>query len=145
MTPVEVVALHGCSRPEGGRACPICLESAEGHVRAVREAGLVVSLPAAGAVATPAEPIEAALREHMRLKITPTTIEHAQRGWPIWISGGEAEDAARIAVDALAGAGLVVVSVEDLRAYLYRGKDLKAEVAAMNRLRAVLSERNDHA
>lgn len=57
---------------------------------------------------TPAELIEAALREHMRLKITPTTIEHAQRGWPIWMSGGEAEAAARIAVDALAGAGLVV-------------------------------------
>lgn len=44
------------------------------------------------------------------------------------------------AVDALAGAGLVVVSAEDLRTYLHRGKDLKAEVAAMNRLRVALPE-----
>jgi len=53
--------------------------------------------------------IEAALREHLRLKITRTTIEHAQRGWLIHLSGGEAEDAARIAVEALTAAGLVIV------------------------------------
>ena len=65
---------------------------------------------------TPAELIENALREHMHLRITRTTIEHAQRGWPIHMSGGEAADAARIAIDALAGAGEVVVSTELLEA-----------------------------
>ncbi|MEU6709971.1 hypothetical protein ABZ897_00715 [Nonomuraea sp. NPDC046802] len=87
---------------------------------------------------TPAEVVETALRKHMRLKITRTTIENAQRGWPIHMSGGEAETAARIAVDALATAGLVVVSAEDLRAYLDRGKDVRAEVDALRRLRAAL-------
>ena len=83
---------------------------------------------------TPAELIEAALREHMRLKITRTTWEHAQRGLPVPLSEAEAEDASRIALDALAGAGYSVVSTGDLRAYLYRGKNLKAETEAMRRL-----------
>lgn len=43
MTPVEVIALSGCSRPEGGRACSICIGAAEVHVKAVESAGLVVS------------------------------------------------------------------------------------------------------
>lgn len=42
MTPVELIALVGCSRPEGGRACSICVSAAEVHVQAVESAGLVV-------------------------------------------------------------------------------------------------------
>lgn len=82
---------------------------------------------------TPAELIEKALRDQMRVCA----------GVPM--SGSEAEDAARIALDALAGAGLVVVPAEDLRAYLDRGSDLKREVEAMNRLRAALPERTPDA
>ncbi|WP_433364154.1 hypothetical protein [Streptosporangium sp. CA-115845] len=52
---------------------------------------------------TPAELIEAALRDQMRVCA----------GVPM--SGSEAEDAARIAVDALTGAGLVVVPAADYR------------------------------
>lgn len=42
MTSAEVIALSGCSRPEDGRACKICLDAAQRHVRAVEEAGMVV-------------------------------------------------------------------------------------------------------
>ena len=77
MTPVEVIALHGCSRVEKGRPCHICVGQAERHVRAVERAGMVV------------------------------------------------------------------VSAEDLRTYLDRGTDLKAEVDAVRRLRAALPERNE--
>ncbi|MFG1683528.1 hypothetical protein ACGFNP_25390 [Nonomuraea sp. NPDC049269] len=42
MTPVELIALSGCSRPEAGRACSICIGAAEAHVHAVESAGLVV-------------------------------------------------------------------------------------------------------
>lgn len=42
MTPVEAVALHGCTFPKDGRACHICLDRAQRHVRAVTEAGMVV-------------------------------------------------------------------------------------------------------
>ncbi|MFC4006595.1 hypothetical protein ACFOY2_05140 [Nonomuraea purpurea] len=63
---------------------------------------------------TPAEVIEKALRQHFELRLKPSAIEQAQRGHPLHLSGAEAEDAARIAVDALAGAGLVAVSA-DLR------------------------------
>ena len=104
---------------------------------------------------TPAELIETALREHMRLKITRTTIEHAQRGWPIWMSGTEAEDAARIAADALAGAGKVVVSTEDLedaidalaeREDVCFGSDCSDEhCQRVLRLRAALPERTTDA
>lgn len=100
---------------------------------------------------TPAELIEAALREHMRLKITRTRAEDAHRGWTAHLSGGEAEDAARIALDALAGAGLVVVPAADYRHVLDR-----AEQFAMHRfdaddsilvacLRAALPEETDRA
>ncbi|KAB8186906.1 hypothetical protein FH608_046295 [Nonomuraea phyllanthi] len=62
-----------------------------------------------------------------------------------WVSGASREDLVRAtveaAVDALAGAGLVVVSAEDLRAYTYRGVDMTEEERdAMNRLRAALPE-----
>lgn len=57
--------------------------------------------------ATPAEAIEAALREHLVLRLTPSAIEQAQRGHPLWLSGAQAEDAARIAVDALKAAALL--------------------------------------
>lgn len=42
MTPVELIALHGCSRPEEGRGCSVCLAAAEVHMRAVEDAGLAV-------------------------------------------------------------------------------------------------------
>lgn len=42
MTPVEVIALSGCTRPENGRGCSICLGAAERHVRAVEAGGMVV-------------------------------------------------------------------------------------------------------
>ena len=42
VTPVEVIALSGCSRPEDGQACSICVGAAEVHVKAVESAGLVV-------------------------------------------------------------------------------------------------------
>ncbi|SET50336.1 hypothetical protein [Nonomuraea wenchangensis] len=89
---------------------------------------------------TPAELIEKALREHLRLRLGKRALTDAMLDKPIMLSGREAEEGARIALDALAGAGLVVVSAEDLRAYLYRGSDLKREVEAMNRLRAALPE-----
>ena len=77
MTPAEVIALHGCSRPENGHPCSICVGAAERHVRAAE------------------------------------------------------------------CAGMVVVAAEDLRTYLDRGSDLKAEVDAVRRLRAALPERNE--
>lgn len=43
MTPVEVIALHGCSRVEKGRPCHICVGQAERHVRAVERAGMAVA------------------------------------------------------------------------------------------------------
>lgn len=55
------------------------------------------------------------------------------------------EDAATVVLGALAERGMVVVSAEDLRAYLNRGSDLKREVEAMNRLRAALPERTPDA
>lgn len=58
---------------------------------------------------TPAELIEAALRQHFALRLKLSAIEQAQRGHPLWLSGAQAEDAARIAVDALAGAGYSLV------------------------------------
>jgi hypothetical protein len=85
-----------------------------------------------GMTVTPAEVIEKALREHMRLRLGPT-FEHKT----IPLSGAEAEDAALIAVDALKAAGISLVPTGDLRAYLYRGGNLKAEVDAMNRLREI--------
>ena len=68
---------------------------------------------------TPAELIESALRAQMRVCA----------GVPM--SGGEAEDAARIALDALTGAGLVVVPAADYRHVLDR-----AEQFAMHRFDA---------
>ncbi|MEU6725530.1 hypothetical protein ABZ917_17625 [Nonomuraea wenchangensis] len=66
-------------------------------------------------------------------------------GYPKKIRQQGHDDAARVLRAAMGAAGLVVVSAEDLRAYLYRGSDLKREVEAMNRLRAALPERTDHA
>lgn len=113
---------------------------------------------------TPAELIEKALREHLRLGLTRTTIEHAQRGWPIRLSGGEAEDAARIVEGALAGAGLVVVSTELLEALTDRDEcwfdhhggcqahgflslepGERCPQAEAQEMLAALAERNDHA
>lgn len=90
---------------------------------------------------SPAVLVEQALRDHMRLKVTRTTIERAQCGWPIHLSGGEAEDAARIVLDALAGAGMVVVPAEDLDIVMNQG-DRQAGwtdySTACERLRAAL-------
>jgi hypothetical protein len=60
----------------------------------------------------PAELIEAALREHLRIRPQERAIDALKAGEPILVTGREAEEGARIAVDALAGAGLVVVSAE---------------------------------
>lgn len=54
---------------------------------------------------------------------------------------GDVEALANVALYALAGAGMVAVSAEDLRTYLDRGTDLKAEAEALRRLRAALPER----
>lgn len=95
--------------------------------------------------------IESALREHMRLKITQATIEHAQRGWPVHMSGGEAENATRIALDALTEAGLVVVPAEDYRHVLDRAEQFAMhrfdadDSILVARLRAALPEETDHA
>ncbi|MEO3869359.1 hypothetical protein ABGB18_11055 [Nonomuraea sp. B12E4] len=85
----------------------------------------------------PAEVIEKALRENMRVCA----------GVPM--SGREAEDAARIAIDALAQAGLVSVSAEDLyhvaeiaENYLDMCEPPPAdELERVARLRAALPER----
>ena len=110
--------------------------------------------------ATPAEAIEAALREHLVLRLTPSAIEQAQRGHPLWLSGAQAEDAARIAVDALKAAGLlpegqVAVSAADLilalahPAALTRQAEYAAHLNAKDRLlasaRAALPERRTDA
>jgi hypothetical protein len=95
---------------------------------------------------TPAELIEKALREHLRIRLGERAFEDIVLAREIVLFADEAEDAARIAVDELAGAGFSVVSTGDLRAYLYRGKDLKSEVEAMTRLREIAGpERTDHA
>ncbi|MFI7644155.1 hypothetical protein [Nonomuraea sp. NPDC049400] len=85
--------------------------------------------------------------------MTPVEVIHtvltwnAEDMWPNWKKPGGpvvvqigAWDAAEQIVAALTGAGMVVVSAEDLRTYLDRGKDLSAEVAALRRLRAALPE-----
>ena len=77
------------------------------------------------------------VRERVRLHLGPTALSMAALGESVMLSGTEADLVGQIAVDALTGAGMAVVSLADLRAYLYRGKDLKAEVDAMNRLRAI--------
>lgn len=93
-----------------------------------------------------AELIGTALREHLRIRPQDRATATLKAGQPIPLSGGEAAYAAQIVLDALAGAGFSVVSTGDLRAYLYRGKDLKAEAEAMNRLREIAGpERTDHA
>lgn len=58
---------------------------------------------------TPANVIEDALRKHLRLHLDKRALTDAMLDKPISLSGREAEDAARIAVDALAGAGMVIV------------------------------------
>ncbi|MFI7468165.1 hypothetical protein [Nonomuraea sp. NPDC049646] len=58
----------------------------------------------------PAEAVQAALREHMRLR----------NGDPM--SGSEVEDAALIALDALTRAGMVVVAAEDQQALWERAE-----------------------
>ncbi|MEU8151747.1 hypothetical protein [Nonomuraea sp. NPDC048901] len=90
---------------------------------------------------TPVEVIEAALREHLRLRLGKRALTDAMLDKPIMLSGSEAADAARIAVDALAGAGLVVVSAEDLRTYVVDEEPLFSDyVSAQARLRAALPE-----
>lgn len=59
---------------------------------------------------TPTELIEAALREHMRVRLGERAVEDIVLAREIVLSGSEAEDAARIAVDALTGAGTVVAA-----------------------------------
>jgi hypothetical protein len=59
---------------------------------------------------TPAELIEKALRKHMRIRLGERAFEDIVLAREIVLFAAEAEDAARIAVDALAGAGLVVVA-----------------------------------
>lgn len=61
---------------------------------------------------TLAELIETALREHLRIRPQERATAALKAGQPIPLSGGEAEEAARIALDALAGAGLVVVPAQ---------------------------------
>lgn len=53
---------------------------------------------------TPTELIEAALREHMRVRLGERAFEDIVLAREIVLSGSEAEDAARIAVDAIAAA-----------------------------------------
>jgi hypothetical protein len=85
----------------------------------------------------PHEAIEKALRKDMRIRPQERAVAALKAGQPIPLSGREAWEAAQIVLDELAGAGFSVVSTGDLRAYLYRGKDLKSEVEAMNRLREI--------
>ncbi|GAA2861429.1 hypothetical protein [Nonomuraea rubra] len=80
---------------------------------------------------TPTEVIEKALREHLRLRLGKRALTDAMLDKAIPLSGREAEDAARIAVDALTVAGLVVVSEADCRHVLDR-----AEQFAMHRFDA---------
>ncbi|MFI7125962.1 hypothetical protein ACIBQ1_09730 [Nonomuraea sp. NPDC050153] len=77
---------------------------------------------------------------------------NAKDMWPDWKQPGgpvvvqvEAAAISERIIDAFASQGMVVVSAEDLRTYLDRGKNLPAEVAAMNRLRAALPERTTDA
>ncbi|MFI6594951.1 hypothetical protein ACIBHX_01815 [Nonomuraea sp. NPDC050536] len=104
----------------------------------IEEANAWLDRSRAEKTVTTAKVIEAALRQHFALRLKPSALEQAQRGHLLYLSGAEAEYAARIAVDALAGAGLVVVSAEDLREYLFRGPNV---LAAAARLRAALPER----
>lgn len=60
----------------------------------------------------PADVIEESLRKYLRLRLGKRALTDAMLDKPIMLSGREAEDAARIAVDALAGAGMVVVPAE---------------------------------
>ncbi|HEY9369927.1 hypothetical protein [Streptomyces sp.] len=81
---------------------------------------------------TPTEAIEKALRKHMRLRTGDM------------MSGNEIQDATLIALDALAGAGMAVVSAEDLRVYVVEEMpDFVTYVTAQARLRAALPERTD--
>ena len=107
---------------------------------------------------TPVEVIEAALREHLRLRLSKRALTDAMLDKPIMLSGSEAEDAARIAVDALKAAALlpegqVAVSAADLilalahPAGLTRQAEYAAHLNAKDRLlasaRAALPERID--
>jgi hypothetical protein len=58
-----------------------------------------------------AELIQKALREHVRIHPQERATAALKAGQPIPLSGGEAAYAAQIVLDALAGAGLVVVPV----------------------------------
>lgn len=112
---------------------------------------------------TPAELIEAALRKDMRIRPQERAIDAIKRGEPILVTGREAEEGARIAVDALAGAGLVVApacacghpisacrSCGEPRCY-YCDPGLGKHYQPMKcnerhePARAALPERNDHA
>jgi ATP-dependent Zn protease len=57
----------------------------------------------------PADLIEKALREHMRVRLGERAFEDIVLSREIMLSGAEAEDAARIAVDALTAAGYSLV------------------------------------
>lgn len=99
---------------------------------------------------TPVELIEKALREHLRLRLGKRALTDAMLDKPITLSGGEAEDAARIAVEALAGAGMVVAAAADLKTvaqlaahYLQFMEAEPGELEAIRRvLPAALPERN---
>ena len=65
---------------------------------------------------TPAELIETALRENLRIRPQERATAALMAGHPIPLSGGEAAYASQIVLDALAGAGLVVVPTELLEA-----------------------------
>ena len=67
---------------------------------------------------TPAELIETALREHLRIHPQERATATLKRGEPIPLSGGEAAYASQIVEHAFAGAGLVVVPAEDVIAAL---------------------------
>ena len=88
---------------------------------------------------SPAELIEAALREHLRIRPQERATATLKAGQPIPLSGGEAAYAAQIVLDALAGAGLVVVPTEDLRA-----RDDKMERLREERDQAIAHDRQPY-
>ncbi|MGI5274725.1 hypothetical protein ACQEUU_37210 [Nonomuraea sp. CA-218870] len=61
---------------------------------------------------TPAELIETALREHLRIHPQERATAALKAGDPIPPSGGEAAYAAQIVLDTLAGAGMVVLPAQ---------------------------------
>ncbi|MFI7448119.1 hypothetical protein ACIBQX_11530 [Nonomuraea sp. NPDC049714] len=121
-------------------------------------------IPEEAVLAAPAELIEAALRKDMRIRPQERATATLKAGEPIRPSGREAEDAARIAVEALAGAGLVAIPAELLQAltdpdecwfdhhggcqahgFLSLEPGERCPHAEAREILAALPERNDHA